>query len=173
MNAEQGRTGHMALEALLHTRGLRATPQRQLIYRIVTARRQHLSAVQVQALLEKTMPGISLPTVYATLDLFVDLGVLRKISLPSGPAIYDSGIGTPHAHLVCHDCGNIFDLDIPPVSAAEIEAAEGEGFSVDSGDLVLHGLCRDCARRERAAESAAHDSETVAGKDETQAPASV
>lgn len=138
-----GRTTR-GLDELLHDRSLRNTPQRQLIYRIVASSPQHLSAVDVQRQLEKAMPGISLPTVYATLDLFADLGIVRKIALADGPVIYDTGQHNPHAHMVCRRCGRIFDLDIPPVSDADATAAAHQGFAVDSGDLVLHGLCADC-----------------------------
>jgi Fe2+ or Zn2+ uptake regulation protein len=132
------------LDVLLHDRGLRNTPQRQLIYRIVTAHPQHLRAVDVQQQLEATMPGISLPTVYATLDLFAELGIVRKVALADGPMLYDTGQEHPHAHMVCRRCGRIFDLEIQPVDAADMAAAADQGFAVDSGDLVLHGLCREC-----------------------------
>ncbi|MCH3974788.1 MULTISPECIES: Fur family transcriptional regulator [Bifidobacterium] len=150
MNTElKERRGARDLDSLLHDRGLRNTPQRQLIYRIVASSPQHLSAVAVQQRLEDTMPGISLPTVYATLDLFAELGIVRKIALAEGPVIYDTGQRYPHAHMVCRQCGRIFDLDILPVNDADVAAAANQGFQVDSGDLVLHGLCADCQARER------------------------
>ena len=93
------------------------------------------------------MPGISLPTVYATLELFADLGIIHKMAMVDGAMLYDTGQQRPHAHMVCRECGRIFDLDIPPVNTDEVNAAAQEGFSVDSGDLVLHGLCKDCRRR--------------------------
>ncbi len=133
-----------SLDALLHERGLRNTPQRQLIYRIVQEHPQHLTAVDVQRRLETLMPGISTPTVYATLDLFADLGLVRKVALADGPVLYDTGQETPHAHMVCRSCGKILDLEIQPVVDADIAAAAAQGFQVDSGDLVLHGLCREC-----------------------------
>ena len=136
-------------DRLLHERGLRATPQRQLIFRIVTARRQHLTAADVQRRLARIAPGISLPTVYSTLDLFVDLGVVRRISLPEGSVLYDSEVSRPHAHLVCRRCGKIFDLDIQPLHAADASAAAREGFTVDSADLVLQGICASCRDREQ------------------------
>lgn len=143
------RHGVRDLDSLLHDRGLRNTPQRQLIYRIVASSPQHLSAVDVQQRLEDTMPGISLPTVYATLDLFAELGIVRKMALAEGPVLYDTGQRHPHAHMVCRQCGRIFDLDILPVNDADVAAAANQGFQVDSGDLVLHGLCADCQARER------------------------
>jgi Fe2+ or Zn2+ uptake regulation protein len=82
--------------------------------------------------------------VYATLELFADLGIVRKMAMIDGVMLYDTGQQRPHAHMVCRNCGRIFDLDIPPVNSDDVTAAGNQGFRVDSGDLVLHGLCRDC-----------------------------
>lgn len=139
--------GSRDLDALLHEHGLRNTPQRQLIYRIVSSSPQHVSAVHIQRQLEDLMPGISQPTVYATLELFAELGIVHKMAMVDGAMLYDTGQQRPHAHMVCRECGRIFDLDIPPVNSAEINAASEHGFTVDSGDLVLHGLCGDCRAR--------------------------
>ena len=144
------------LDAVLHQQGLRNTPQRQLIYRIVSSSAQHVSAVHVQHQLEAVMPGISLPTVYATLELFSKLGIIHKMAMVDGAMMYDTGSKRPHAHMVCRKCGRIFDLDIPPINAGDISAAAHEGFTVDSGDLVLHGLCKDC-RRASDQKHSAHD----------------
>jgi Fe2+ or Zn2+ uptake regulation protein len=144
MNTATPQAKALDLDELLHQHGLRNTPQRQLIYRIVSSSPQHLSAVHVQHQLETLMPGISLPTVYATLELFADLGIVRKMAMIDGVMLYDTGQQRPHAHMVCRNCGRIFDLDIPPVNSDDVTAAGNQGFRVDSGDLVLHGLCRDC-----------------------------
>lgn len=138
-----------SLEEVLHDRGLRITPQRQLIYRIITGQRQHITADDVQKRLAQTMPGIALPTVYATLDLFVDLGFVRKVALPGGPVLYDSGNETPHAHMLCRRCHRVYDLEIPPLTTDERQAASSVGFRADSADLVLYGICADCLRSER------------------------
>jgi Fe2+ or Zn2+ uptake regulation protein len=144
MNKAAATASSTNLDILLHQHGMRNTPQRQLIYKIVSSAPQHLSAVHVQQQLEALMPGISLPTVYSTLELFAKLGVVRKMAMVDGVMLYDTGQQRPHAHMVCRQCGRIFDLDIPPVSNADISAANSQGFQVDSGDLLLHGLCSEC-----------------------------
>jgi Fe2+ or Zn2+ uptake regulation protein len=100
MNTATPQAKAMDLDELLHQHGLRNTPQRQLIYRIVSSSAQHLSAVHVQHQLETLMPGISLPTVYATLELFADLGIVRKMAMIDGVMLYDTGQQRPHAHMV-------------------------------------------------------------------------
>lgn len=138
---------HQSLDEVLHRKGLRATPQRQLIYRIITATPQHVSAQQIQHELEAIIPGISLPTVYSTLDLFAQLGVIHKMATTDGEMLYDTGWSHPHAHMKCDVCGRIFDLDIAPVSQEDIQSAAKQGFSVNSGDLILHGMCKECAQQ--------------------------
>jgi Fe2+ or Zn2+ uptake regulation protein len=66
--------------------------------------------------------------------------------------------------MVCRQCGRIFDLDILPVDDADIAAAANQGFQVDSGDLVLHGLCADCQAREHdtASKTTAPEQRTAA-----------
>ncbi|MFT8356471.1 Fur family transcriptional regulator [Bifidobacterium aquikefiri] len=145
---EEERVIHTNLDEVLHDRGLRTTPQRKLIYRIITATAQHVSAQQIQQELEDVFPGISLPTVYSTLELFTQLGVIHKMAINDGEMLYDTGWSHPHAHMKCRQCGRIFDLDIPPVTQKDIQSAAKAGFNVDSGDLLLHGLCKECAAKE-------------------------
>lgn len=133
-----------SLEQLLHDRGMRATPQRLLIHRVVCDRPKHVTADQVLAAVKDLIPGISLPTVYATLDLFVELGLLHRIPTLSGPTLYDSDRRGPHSHMICRSCSQIFDLDISPLTDDTVRAAQAQGFTVESGDLVISGLCDRC-----------------------------
>ncbi|MFT8704394.1 Fur family transcriptional regulator [Bifidobacterium aquikefiricola] len=146
--AQDERTVQTNLDKVLHDKGLRTTPQRKLIYRIITATAQHVSAQQIQQELEEVFPGISLPTVYSTLELFTQLGVIHKMAINNGEMLYDTGWSHPHAHMRCKKCGRIIDLDIPPVTQQDIRSAAEAGFSVDSGDLLLYGLCKECAAQE-------------------------
>lgn len=139
-----------SLEELLHDRGMRATPQRQIIHRVVCDRPKHVTAEQVRSAVKDLIPGISLPTVYATLDLFVDLGLLHRIPTLSGPTLYDSDRRGPHSHMVCRSCSGIFDLDISPLTDDVVRAARAQGFRVDAGDLVISGLCATCRAKGRA-----------------------
>lgn len=134
----------LSVEDLLHEHGMRATPQRLLIHRVVCDRPRHVTAEQVQRKVADLMPGLSLPTIYATLDLFVELGLLRRIPTLSGPALYDSDTEGPRSHMVCRACSKILDLPVSPVTDDAQRAAEAQGFQVESGDLVIYGLCAQC-----------------------------
>src|SRR4051794_39250966 len=124
----------------LRERGARVTLARLLVHRHVRTAGGHVTAEQVQA----AMPTLSPATVYATLDLLVELGFARRLSTPAGAAVYDSRT-QPHHHMICRACGRMEDVDATvDASAAERAAAEA-GFAVEHGELQLSGLCASCA----------------------------
>jgi Fe2+ or Zn2+ uptake regulation protein len=135
-----------ALIDLLRARGQRATSQRLVILRELRRRDRHASAEEIRSAISGDLPGISVPTVYATLDLLVELGLARKLDVGAGAALFD-GRTQPHQHLVCSSCGRIEDLDGPFEPRALTRAAARVGFAADQVDVVLHGLCADCQAR--------------------------
>ena len=127
----------------LRERGLRVTSQRVVIHRALCGEPQHLSAEQVLESVSGTLPGTSLPTVYATLELLEELGLVRRVPTGTGPALFDSRT-EPHAHTVCRRCRATADLDVPASRQALIRA-ERTGFVPDHDQLVVWGLCARCA----------------------------
>jgi Fe2+ or Zn2+ uptake regulation protein len=133
------------LIAALRSRGQRVTSQRLVIGRLLRDLDRHVTAEEVLRLASEQLPGVSLPTVYATLDLLTDLGVARRVSV-GGPVLYDPRT-TDHAHLRCHDCGSVTDLDIPLDTTPALSAARAAGFSPDGAELVVEGRCAACAAK--------------------------
>ncbi len=132
------------LTALLHQRGQRATPQRLVILRELRRRGRHATADQIRAAVGDELPGTSIPTVYATLDLLVELGLARRVDAGAGATLYDART-EPHQHMVCRRCGRVEDLDGELRTAELLSAAAETGFVARSVELVISGLCRDCA----------------------------
>ena len=133
-----------ALVEKLRQRGLRVTSQRVVIHRFLTERDRHLSAEQVHDAVADRLPGTSLPTVYATLELFEDLGLVRRVSTGSGPVLFDSRIA-PHAHAICRTCGEVADVESPPIPDAALRRASSGGFRPDHAQTVIWGTCARCA----------------------------
>lgn len=128
----------------LRTRGLRVTSQRLVIHRSLCSKARHMTAEQVLATVSDTLPGTSLPTVYSTLELFEDLGLVRRVATGGGAVLFDSRV-QPHAHTVCRRCGAVADLDALPAPDPALRSARRDGFLPDQAQLIVWGLCADCA----------------------------
>jgi len=129
---------------LLHSRGQRATPQRYAILRELRRRQHHATADEISQAVRARLPGTSTPTVYATLDLLVELGLARRIDTGLGAALYDGGT-EPHQHMVCRRCGRVEDLDGGLDTERVLSAAGCTGFRPEGAELVISGLCSACA----------------------------
>jgi Fe2+ or Zn2+ uptake regulation protein len=135
------------LIAILRARGQRVTSQRLVILRELRRHGRHTSAEELHRAVRDDLPGISTPTVYATLDLLVELGLARKLDVGVGTSLYDART-EPHQHAVCRSCGRIEDVDVLLDQPGLLRAATSSGFRPDGAELVISGLCADCAAKE-------------------------
>src|SRR5690349_24373038 len=101
-------SGASALRAELHQRGLRMTPQRQLVLDAVRAL-GHATPEQICTRVQRSAPAVNITTVYRTLDLLERIGVVRHTHLGHGAPSY-SADEHQHVHLVCHDCGTVAEV---------------------------------------------------------------
>ncbi|HEU4974675.1 MAG TPA: Fur family transcriptional regulator [Baekduia sp.] len=136
---------HRLVEAL-RARGQRATSQRLVIHRLLRELDRHVTAEEVLRRAGERLPGMSLPTVYATLELLADLGLARRVSV-GGPVLYDPR-ADDHAHARCRSCGRVDDLDAAPDAAPAMAAARAAGFAAEGAELVVAGRCAACAARD-------------------------
>ncbi len=111
-----------ALSAALRDRGQRVTPQRLGVARVMGRAERHLTAEQVYDEVGELMPGVSLPTVYATLELLRDLGLVERVPTEGGAVVYDSRT-EDHHHLVCRGCGAIVDVESAVGTSGLLDAA--------------------------------------------------
>ena len=133
------------LIALLRERGQRVTSQRVVILRELRRTGGHATAEQIHRAVHRSLPGTSTPTVYATLELLVELGLARKLELGLGAALFDARTDA-HEHAVCRSCGRIEDLDLELDAPALLRQAGADGFVPRCTELVISGLCAECAR---------------------------
>ena len=132
------------LVSQLRERGMRVTPQRIVIHRELCGHSQHMTAEQVLARVSDVLPGTSLPTVYSTLELLEALGLVRRVGTGNGAVVFDSRV-EPHAHTVCRGCGAMADLEGTAAPEDALTRASAAGFVPDHAQLVVWGLCPDCA----------------------------
>jgi Fe2+ or Zn2+ uptake regulation protein len=128
----------------LRARGQRVTSQRLVINRVLHARDQHVTAEEILGAVSETLPGTSLPTVYATLDLLEQLDLVRRVHAGGGPVLFDSRKGEHH-HVHCRRCGALEDLDAPLDVIPALAAAHRAGYTSARAALVVDGLCAACA----------------------------
>jgi Fe2+ or Zn2+ uptake regulation protein len=128
----------------LRDRRLRVTPQRIVIHRALCSEARHMTAEQVLASVSDVLPGTSLPTVYSTLDLLESLQLVRRVGTGNGAVVFDSRV-EPHAHTACRRCGAMADLEGTAAPDDALTRASEAGFVPDHAELVVWGLCRDCA----------------------------
>jgi Fe2+ or Zn2+ uptake regulation protein len=131
--------------------GLKLTPQRQLLFRLLHGNAAHPSAEALHAQASELMPGISLRTVYQTLNDLAAMGDLQLVSVGSGPARFDPNVDDHH-HAVCDRCGEVLDVYVTNLSALEVDGLNG--FRPDSARLVFSGTCQRCAGASHAKGSA-------------------
>lgn len=133
------------IEALLRERGFSLTPQRRAILRHLADRGGHWTAAEVLDSLTGEFPLASRATVYSTLALLRELGVLADVPAPGpgGEARYDAN-PAPHQHFVCRRCGAL--RDVPPEwFPVAIPAGVEPDFAVESFRIVAEGVCAACA----------------------------
>src|SRR5207237_8983419 len=96
---------------LLRKRGYRLTPQRHMILSVIQEADGHLSIDQITERVQERNPYVSLSTVYRTLELLPELGLVREVHLPGEQPHYEPVEGTAHHHLVCRRCRAVIHLD--------------------------------------------------------------
>ena len=127
----------------LRARGYRVTPQRQLVLEAVTAL-EHATPEEICARVQQTARGVNISTVYRTLELLEQLGLVTHTHLGHGAPRYHIAAEAQHVHLVCRECGRVTEL-APEAARPLVTALDKEhGFETDVGHLTVFGTCRDC-----------------------------
>jgi Fe2+ or Zn2+ uptake regulation protein len=131
--------------------GLKVTPQRQVLFRLLHDNDQHPSAESLHLAASAVMPGISLRTIYQTLNDLVAMGELQQLQLTPGSARFDPNIDDHH-HLVCDRCGTVRDVYVDGLDRIAVDALDG--FRISTADLVFRGTCAGCTGTADAAGTA-------------------
>jgi Fe2+ or Zn2+ uptake regulation protein len=130
------------LAEAFRARGLKVTPQRQLLFALLEGNAAHPTAEGLYARASAQMPGISLRTVYSTLTDLVDMGELQSVTLGSGATRFDPNVDEHH-HGVCDTCGSIVDLYVD--GSDRLVVGGVDQFTARSASIVFHGTCATCA----------------------------
>ena len=127
----------------LRARGLRLTAQRQMVLEAVYEL-GHATPDQVHAEVSRKAAGVNITTVYRTLELLENLGLVTHAHLSHGAPTYH-GVGDPqHLHMVCRGCGHIAEISPELLAPLAAELKQEQSFIVDIGHVALFGLCAGC-----------------------------
>ena len=131
----------------LRARGYRSTPQRQLVLEAVREL-GHSTPDEIAAKVKQTAPSVNVSTVYRTLDLLEDLGLVTHTHLGHGAPTYHPADESDHLHLVCLDCGQVEQVDSAVAEPIVGSLRASHGFEVDVTHVAMHGRCAHCATKE-------------------------
>jgi Fe2+ or Zn2+ uptake regulation protein len=125
----------------LKEKGIRVTPQRVEVLKILSGNDRHLSAEEIYERLKLTMPAVSLATVYTVLELLKENNMVREMNIRASKACFDIRVDRHH-HFLCRSCGKIFDIDIHPCPA--LKQGEVKGHRIEELHGYFYGLCKHC-----------------------------
>jgi Fur family ferric uptake transcriptional regulator len=131
----------------LRKRGYRLTPQRHMILSVIQEADGddgHLSIDQIMERVQLRNPYVSLSTVYRTLELLRELGLVRENHLPGEQPHYEAAEGTAHHHLVCRGCRAVIHLDDTLLGNLHESLQNQYHFHGLTLDLVAAGYCDTC-----------------------------
>ncbi len=124
--------------------GIRPSVQRLAIFEYVRSSCQHPTAEVVYEALRDELGSLSLTTVYNTLKLFVDAGLILMLTIDDTFRCFD-GDCSSHAHFLCNKCGKIMDLKIKKDFLTMVEGIDG--LEITDAQLYLKGLCPNCSKK--------------------------
>lgn len=133
------------LTGVFRTQGLRVTPQRQAIFRLLHGNESHPTVDSLYDAARLEMPTISLKTVYQTVHDLEALGQVTLLDLGTGSVRVDPNVEADHQHLVCSSCGLV--RDVPLSEVPRLPARYRQEFRPDAVQVIFRGVCEQCSAR--------------------------
>ncbi len=130
-------------QARLRAEGYRLTPQRELVLRAVE-RLGHATPDDVLTAVREESQAVNVSTVYRTLELLEELGLVRHAHITDRAPTYHSAAAPAHVHLVCRECHGITEVAPDVIDPLTGSLRERYGFTVDVGHLTIFGTCAEC-----------------------------
>lgn len=132
----------------LQERDYKLTPQRQTVVQaFLDNAAEHLSAEDVYRLVKERNPDIGLATVYRTLDILAEVGVLEKLDFGDGRSRYEfSEARHHHTHAICLSCGKILEFMEDLLDPLEEAVSERLNFHITDHQVKFYGYCDECYR---------------------------
>jgi len=130
------------LKEILRDKGIQPSYHRLQVLKYLMENRVHPTVDMIYKSLSKEIPTLSKTTIYNTLSLFAEKGLVTVLTIEERETRYDINV-EPHGHFKCVKCGRIYDLWNVHVDLSE---ALEEGFKVDRVEVYVRGVCAECAK---------------------------
>ena len=125
---------------------LKITPQRILIYNIISDSKEHPDADSVYKIVKTTFPNISLDTAHRTLLTFAEIRLIDVVEGFGSPKRFDPNV-TNHHHIYCQKCCKITDFINKEFDSLEVPGEFTKGFKINKKRVVISGLCKRCQKK--------------------------
>ena len=132
---------------LLKDNRYKLTPQRKAVLRVLTASDVHLTPAAIYERVVRRYPRISLVTVYRTLNILAELGLVCEVRTGANSKSYVAGNQEHHGHLICNRCGRVADFTGYDIDELVQHLSSESSYQVLDHRLDLYGLCPECAAR--------------------------
>lgn len=141
------RTAENLFREFLRDRGLKYTDERENILGSVMGTDEHFEAEQLLFLMRQKNLRVGKATVYRTLKLLVECGIVKEVHFSNKQVHYEHTYGQdPHDHMVCRRCGRIIEFDAKDVERLRTLIAANYRFHALSHRFQIHGLCEACSK---------------------------
>ena len=137
------------LHKALRAGGKRLTPQRRLILSVLQESDEHLDAEMLYDRVRAREPDVSLATVYRTLAVLQELGLVEAHRLGQDHGHYEATHDVPHYHFTCLSCSEVIEFDSPLVAQIEQALCAQKGVQVVESLLHVSGYCAACQKKGR------------------------
>ena len=129
---------------VLREHGYRLTPQRMMVLEAIENSHDHVSAEEIHAQAKTKYPYLNISTVYRTLELLKEKGLVAETDLGGGRFLYHPVGKAQHHHLVCRKCGRVMDVDINVLDKLREELKSQHKFNAELEHIAVFGTCERC-----------------------------
>jgi Fur family transcriptional regulator, peroxide stress response regulator len=137
------------LTSTLQQAGMRLTPQRMAVCKLLTESDEHPTAAAIYKELRPQFPSLSLATVYNTLETLVSLGAVNVLGHAGDDQVHYDADLEPHVNLACIACHRIMDIPSEHIQHLDSEIAQASGYKLLGSRVLYYGLCPECQAAEQ------------------------
>jgi len=137
----------ICITSLLREKGFKVTPQRLAIYNMLAGTKSHPNAEMIFNALQSMYPTMSLATVYKTMEILKEIGLVQILNAGEDSFRYDADTSN-HPHVRCIECGQVEDVDNIDSTVFIDQVSQGTKYQLLGQQFYFYGICPDCQSKE-------------------------